>query len=167
MKYTSAEANKLLKKLQEELTTVVEVEDRGKEFLAAVGEDAESVRPDYDFTAVQKQKDGLEEKIRKVKHAINSFNVTTVIPELKITVDQALVLIPQLTQRKALLADMVRKLPKEREQLAGRTNVIDYRYLNYDLKTVAKEYERVSDLLTKAQTALDNVNGTLTLEIKF
>lgn len=166
MKYTSAEAGKLLKKLNDEQSSIILREENGKEFLAAVGEDLESVRPDYDFVATQAALEEVETKIRKVKHALNVFNSTTVIPEFNITIDEMLVLIPQLTAQKNRLARMKDKLPKVREQ--GRMNVssvLDYRYLNYDVKEVSAEYEKVADMLAKAQNALDAVNMAKTLEV--
>ena len=53
MKYTSAEAGKLLKKLNDERASILLREENGKEFLAAVGEDIESVRPEYNFKEKQ------------------------------------------------------------------------------------------------------------------
>ena len=53
MKYTSAEAGKLLKKLNDDRASILLREENGKEFLAAVGEDIESVRPDYNFKETQ------------------------------------------------------------------------------------------------------------------
>ena len=166
MKYTSAEAGKLLKKLGEELLSINQREQNGKEFLAAVGEDIESVRPDYNFAETQCALDEIERKIRTVKHALNVFNSTTVVSGFDITIDEMLVYIPQLTARKNALAQMKDKLPKVREQSRMNiSSVLDYRYLNYDVNTVAAEYEKVSDTLAKAQNALDSVNMTQSLEI--
>lgn len=166
MKYTSAEAGKLLKKLGEELLSINQREQNGKEFLAAVGEDIESVRPDYNFAETQCALDEIERKIRKVKHALNVFNSTTVVSGFDITIDEMLVYIPQLTARKNALAQMKDKLPKVREQSRMNiSSVLDYRYLNYDVNAVAAEYEKVSDTLAKAQNALDSVNMTQSLEI--
>lgn len=166
MKYTSAEAGKLLKKLNDEQSSILLRETNGKEFLAAVGEDLESVRPDYNFAATQAALNDVETKIRKVKHALNVFNSTTVIPEFNVTIDEMLVLIPQLTMKKARLAQMKDKLPKVREQYGmSSSSILDYRYLNYDVNEVAAEYEKVADMLFKAQNALDAVNMTKTLEI--
>ena len=166
MKYTSAEAGKLLKKLGEELLSINQREQNGKEFLAAVGEDIESVRPDYNFAETQCALDEIERKIRKVKHALNVFNSTTVVSGFDITIDEMLVYIPQLTARKNALAQMKDKLPKVREQSRMNiSSVLDYRYLNYDVTAVAAEYEKVSDTLAKAQNALDSVNMTQSLEI--
>lgn len=166
MKYTSSEVGKLLKKLGEEQRSMLLREDKGKEFLAAVGEDLESVRPDYDFTSTQAALNEIETKIRKVKHALNVFNSTTVIPEFGITIDEMLVLIPQLTARKNKLAQMKDKLPKVRElNRLSSSSILDYRYLNYDVNDVTAEYEKAADALAKAQNALDAVNMNQTLEI--
>ena len=165
MKYTSAEVGKLLKKLNDEHESILLREMNGKEFLAAVGESLSSVRPDYDFGATQAALDEIEAKIRKVKHALNVFNSTTVIPEFNVTIDEMLVLIPQLTAKKSKLARMKDKLPKVREQSRTNLAILDYRYLNYDVNEATAEYEKVADTLAKAQNALDAVNMTKTLEI--
>ena len=168
MKYTSAQANKLLKKLNETQDAISKKEGMSKEFLASIGEDIECVRPAYCFTATNIELSNLNEQIRKVKHAINLFNVQTVIPEFDITIDEALVLIPQLTQLKSKFANMKGKLPKMREQgMYSRNNsIVEYRYLNYDIQEIEEEFEKVSEKLTKLQTALDIVNNTCCMEIE-
>ena len=68
---TSAEAAKLLKKLNDELNSLSDMEAISREFLAALGEDPESVRPAYDYAETNGRIDELEEKIRILKHSIN------------------------------------------------------------------------------------------------
>ena len=63
MKYTSAEAGKLLKKLNDERASLLLREENGKEFLAAVGEDIESVRTDYNFKETQAALDGVKRMV--------------------------------------------------------------------------------------------------------
>ena len=167
MQYTSAQAAKILRRLNEEHIALLNMEQQSKDFLASVGEDPESVRPDYDYAATQARLAELEEKIRRVKHAISVFNTTTLVPEFGMTVDQLLVYIPQLSQRKIKYSEMMSKLPKARETGAAYTrgNIIDYRYANYDISAAEKDYSEAADTLGRAQTALDVVNNTLTMEI--
>ena len=166
MKYTSAEAAKLLRSLNEAHSALSEKEKKCETFLVSVGEDVESVRPEYDYRAVRAQLDELEEKIRRVKHAINTFNLTHVVPGFDMTVDQMLVYIPQLNTRKAKLPERCGRLPKTRENNAyGRSNTIDYRYINYELSSTEADLKKVSDTLSRAQTTLDVVNNSEALEI--
>ena len=73
MKYTSAQANKLLKKLNDEYSALLHKEQRSRDFRAAMGEDIESVRPAYDYAKTQARLEELEGTIRRLKHAINSL----------------------------------------------------------------------------------------------
>lgn len=66
MNYTSAEANKLLKKLNDEYTALLDKETRSRDFRAAMGEDVASVRPVYDYAETQARLAALEEKIRRL-----------------------------------------------------------------------------------------------------
>ena len=63
MKYTSAQANKLLKKLNDEYSALLDKEQRSRDFRAAMGEDVESVRPAYDYAETQARLAELEGKI--------------------------------------------------------------------------------------------------------
>ena len=60
---------------------------------------------------------------------------------------------------------MKSKLPKTREQPYSRSGSnIEYRYVNYSIKDVSADYDAVCAELTRAQTALDLINSTATLE---
>mgnify|MGYP002623366517 FL=1 len=165
--YTSAEAAKLLKAIEEEIKELRAEEERVATFNAAVEEDPESVRPEYSYADTQERIDSLTKRLRKVKHAINVFNTTQVIPEFDITIDEMLILIPQLTAKKKKLAAMAGRLPKERAS-GGRFSepkFIDYTYANYDVKQVKDDLKKAAAELSKAQLALDKVNTTVTFEI--
>jgi hypothetical protein len=142
------------------------MENKSRTFTAAIQEDVESVRPTYDFQATQDALVEIEEKIRNLKHTLNCFNSTYVIPEFKMTIDQMLIYIPQLTSRKKRLDGMRSKLPKERVQSSfGRgTNIIEYDYANYDISKAEEAYTAVSDELARAQNALDTANTTVLFE---
>ena len=154
MNYTSAQANKLLKKLNDEYTALLDKETRSRDFRAAMGEDVESVRPAYDYAETQTRLAALETKIRKLKHAINIFNATQTVDGFDMTIDE-------------LLA-MKSRLPKERveEQYGRQSNIIDYTYANYDIAAVEADYEKAADELSRAQLALDAVNQRETFELE-
>ena len=168
MQYTSAAANKLLKKLNDEYLDLINKENRTKDFKASLGEDVESVRPDYDYDACQDALAKVEGQIRTLKHAINVFNTTHIVEGFDMSIDQMLVYIPQLTKRKAKLAAMKAKLPKERvaNEFNRSSNIIDYCYINYDLNSVEADYQATSELLNQAQIALDVLNNTETFEVE-
>ncbi|MBR1910161.1 MAG: hypothetical protein IJ821_06200 [Lachnospiraceae bacterium] len=165
--YTSAEAAKLLKAIEEEIKELRNEEERVATFNAAVEEDPESVRPEYSYTETQEKIDSLTARLRKVKHAINVFNTTQVIPEFDITIDEMLVLIPQLTAKKKKLAGMAARLPKQRAESRGYSEpkFIDYTYANYDVKMVKEDLKKAAAELSRAQLALDKVNTTVSFEI--
>ena len=167
MKMTSAQAGKLLRQLQEEYSALLEKERISREFVAAVGEDVESVRPAYDYAAAQSALQAVEKKIRTLKHALNVFNTTHIVPGFDMTVDELLVYLPQLSGRVNKLAQMKAKLPKQRveERYGKSSNIIDYTYVNYDLGTVEADYEAAREELSRAQLALDAVNTSEVFEV--
>lgn len=168
MKYTSAEAAKLLRKLNEDLTAELGMEAQSREFVAAVGESVDDVRPAYDYAAANAKIDALQATVRRLKHAINIFNTTHAVPGFDMTIDEMLVYIPQLSAKKDKLAGMKNRLPKTREASYGRGNsgVIEYRYVNYSIKDVSADYDAVCAELSRAQTALDLVNSTEVLDFE-
>ena len=167
MELTSKEAGKLLNKLNEKILSALKKEERSSSFLASVEEDPETCRPDYDYEATREELRVLEEQVRKLRHALNVFNTTHVVPGFEMTIDQMLIYIPQLTKQKEKLDQMKSVLPRARvESTYGASqNFIDYRYVNYDLKTVEEDFEKVSNELSRAQTALDLINSTESFEI--
>ncbi|MBR7019957.1 MAG: hypothetical protein IKI15_02750 [Lachnospiraceae bacterium] len=166
MKLTSAEAAKVLRKMNDDYEALLSREQASEVFVAAISEDVEDVRPEYDFAKTREEEQVLAAKIRKLKHAINVFNATTEVPGFGMTIDAMLVYIPQLTRCRNRLAQMKSRLPKERVEAGFRaaSNIIDYRYANYDIEAAQAAYDEVSDRLAKAQTALDLVNSTATFE---
>ena len=166
MKLTSAMAAKELKKLNEQHDALLAMEKKSSEFVAAIQEDIETVRPEYDYLSVQKELAEIEEKIRTLKHALNAFNLRQEVPGFGMTIDQMLVYIPQLSARKRKLERMRDKLPKERHSggYGNSSNIIEYTYTNYDVKKAAEDCEAVTDELSRAQNALDLVNSTVEFE---
>ena len=59
MLYTSAEANKLLKRIESRISDLKDKEEKSSSFKVASGEDVESLRPKYDFAETQALLDEL------------------------------------------------------------------------------------------------------------
>ncbi|MBO4289208.1 MAG: hypothetical protein J5865_03800 [Lachnospiraceae bacterium] len=167
MKVTSAEAGKLVKKLEEKISALQALEEKSSVFRVASGEDEELLRPVYDFLESQKKLEGLQADLRTVKHAINVFNTTHTLPGFDgMTVDQALIALPQLSAQKVKLSRFAERLPRERVMGYGaQSNIIDYTIANYKIEDAAAEYDMVSDRLSKLQLALDKVNHSEKMEI--
>lgn len=167
MKYTSSEASKLLRTLNENHGNLLRKESQRMTFMITSNEDAEAVRPQYDYAAFREELARLENRIRKVKHAINRFNVSTGVPGFDMTIDQILVYIPQLSARKRKLEEMIRRLPRQREWVTGHgsNHVVEYSCVNYDMDQAEADYREASEELTRAQTALDLINNTEKMEI--
>lgn len=168
MRYTSAEANKLLKSLEDERAQMCMMENQSSVFICAMQENPDEVRPEYGFLETQCEISVIESKIRKVKHAINVFNTTHEVPGFGMTIDQMLVFIPQLSARKRVLSGMAQRLPKARKQSrygVEKSNFIEYEYANYNTEEARKYYRQISDYLSAAQVALDKLNHSVTMEI--
>ena len=115
MRVTSTVASKKVKELKEQIEQATVLDMKSRYFLACIGEDPESVRPEYDFLESTQNIAALEAKLRKIKHAINVFNTQQKLDGFEITIDEALVMLPQLTVEKQRLTEMAAKLPKERQ----------------------------------------------------
>ena len=167
MLYTSAEANKLLRKLNEDKLNIESLEHQSCTFHCAMGEKPDDVRPEYDYCSTQSMLLEIERKIRKIKHTISLFNISTIVQEFNMTIDELLVYIPQLSARKQKLYNMQARIPKSRDNsYRGNSSIIDYCIVNYDIATAREDYSTVSDKLSRAQIALDLLNNSLKFEIE-
>ena len=67
---------------------IIAEEKESRSFIAAIQENLEDARPLYDFSATQKKLDALDRRIRTVKHAVNIFNTTHMVPDFDMTIDE-------------------------------------------------------------------------------
>ena len=125
MRVTSAEANKILKQLKNNKDVLKTDEHLLFTYKAAVGENADELKPDYNFRETQDAIMALDDSIMKLKHAINVFNATTEVID-GMTIDQVLIKLPQLTERAERLRIMSSQPKKQRYTISG--NIIDYIY---------------------------------------
>ena len=167
-KMTSAYANKMLRKLNEDKEFWRSKEKEGCLYVAAL--DEEPVIPEYDYEEVAKNISEIDEKIVKIKHAINVTNCTNEIQvgDTKMTVDMILVKMAQLNRRKSILDGMRKKLPKTRvstDYYSSRSSKPEYQYINYDLDLIKREYEQIDAEVSAMQIALDKYNQTVEFDV--
>lgn len=165
---TSAYANKMLKSLEEDKTFWVNKEAASSTYVAAINE--EPVVPEYDYTEVAATIAALDEKIAIIKHALNVTNATAKVQvgDTEMSIDTILIKMAQLNKRKSVLDQMRKQLPKAREEqhsYMSRNAIPEYRYINYDLDLIKKEYEAVSKTIMEMQMALDKYNQTVQFEV--
>jgi len=166
---TSAYANKLIRKLNEDKAYWRKKEESGCTYIAAT--DEEPVIPDYDYETVAAKIEEIDNKILIIKHAINLNNVTNQIQvgEDRMFVDEILVRMAQLNNRKLVL-DVMRKQAPQTRMTAGyyssRKTAPEYEYINYDLELVKSEYERIDSQIAAMQMALDKYNQTFEFEVQ-
>lgn len=165
---TSAYANKMLKSLEEDKAFWLNKEEEACTYIAAINE--EPVVPDYDYVEVATTIAALDEKIAIIKHALNVTNANAKVPvgDVTMSIDSILIKMAQLNRRKTVLDVMRKRLPKSREEqrsYMSRNSVPEYRYINYDLELIKKEYELVSKRIMEMQMALDKYNQTVQFEV--
>ena len=168
-KMTSAYANKVIRKLNEDREFWLNKEREGCTYVAA--SDEEPVIPEYDYATVAEQIAELDAKILKVKHAINVNNASNRIKvgEEEMSIDEILVRMAQLSNRKTVLDIMRKREPKMRINsgyYASRKTSPEFEYINYDLELVKREYERVDAEIATMQIALDKYNQTFEFDVE-
>lgn len=169
VKMTSAYANKLLKRLEEDKSYWRNLEAESYIYTAAV--DEEPLIPEYDYSQVASKIEEIDNKICIIKHAINLANVTSRIKvrDEVMSVDTILVRMAQLNKRKIVLDDMRKRQPKVRLNTSYsslKKNSVEYMYINYDLDQVKNEYECIDLYIAEMQLQLDKYNQTFEFEVE-
>ena len=168
MKATSASANKMIRKLNEDKEFWLNKERNSSVYTVATEE--EPVIPDYSYPEVSAKIAEIDEKILSIRHALNVNNASNQIRvgERTMTVDMILIRMAQLNNRKYILDTMRKREPKKRleaRQYTQKKTVIEYEYVNYDLEEVKADYEKTDAEIEALQLALDRYNQTVEIEI--
>ena len=168
MKVTSAYANKMIRKLNEDKEFWLNKERNSCVYTVATEEEA--VIPDYSYEEVCAKIDAIDSQIMKIRHALNVSNATNSIPvgDGIMSVDMILIKMAQLNNRKFVLDSMRKREPKTRleaRQYTNKKTVIEYQYINYDLDKVKSDYEAADAMISALQLALDRYNQTVEIEI--
>ena len=168
MKVTSAYANKLIRKLNEDKEFWRNKERYSSTYTAAITETP--VIPDYDYAQVAQNIADIDARILVIKHALNVNNALNPISvgDKTMTVDMILIRMAQLNNRKYILDTMRKREPKRRleaRQYSQKKTVIEYEYINYDLVEAKADYEKTDAEIEALQLALDKYNQTVEIEI--
>jgi hypothetical protein len=136
--------------------------------VASVNE--EPVITEYDYKEVAANISEIDEKIAIIKHALNVTNATAKVKVdgTEMSIDTILIKMAQLNRRKSTLDEMRKQLPKKREEqraYMSKNAVPEYRYINYDLELVKKDYEIVSKTIMEMQMAVDHYNQTVKFDV--
>lgn len=159
---TPAAANKLVRKLEDEKNYLISMMNEVSTYIEAEG--VEPVIPEFNYEDTIGEILAIDEKIAKIKHQINIFNTSTTIPEIGITVDQALVKMAQLNHLKNYIDRMRKRQKKCRyNTLAG--TIIQYECVNYDIEKTKVDYEKISNEIIEIQMGLDKCNQTITFDL--
>ena len=166
---TSAYANKVLKKLENDKEYYLKKESDGYVYRASLGE--EPVVPEYDYEEISSKIAEIDEQILRIKHSVNVSNASNkvMVGENEMTIDMLLVRMAQLNNRRQML-DVMRKLqPKSRvnDTYYGSKNkpAPEYEYINFDLNRVQADYDVIDQEIAKMQLALDKYNQTVEFEV--
>lgn len=170
MKMTSAYANKLIKKLKEDRDYWREIEDVRHKYVVSQGE--EPIIPEYDFLKVHRTIADIDDKIIKIKHALNVSNSTNCVEinGIAYTIDMLLVKMAQMTERKTVLGAMRKLTPKLRVMESGfgrlhQTPTFDVQCINFDMEIVKAEYDRVESFINELLLTLDKYNQTVEFDV--
>ena len=164
--FTSASAAKLIKRLENEKARLVSLEGKNSTYVLAQGEECDP--PTYDYRETVGRIDELDETIRRIRHALHLFNAQTVIPDVGITVDEALIKLAQMNSKLRRLERLREVEPKKRLEsgMFGGKGMIEYRYANFDTKEAFADYEELYRRISDLQLGLDLVNQTETFTVE-
>lgn len=148
-------ANKLIKQYQAEIDSLLQIESIGSTY--SFGANEEPCKPDYSFTEMQVQLRGLQEKILKLRHAINVFNTGMELKDVGCTLDEALGRMSMLNKEKKRLYALLQTPEKRRERAYGGRDA-DFVCRNFDIADVRAAYDDVSKRLMDIQQAINTAN---------
>ncbi len=163
--FTSASANKYLRKLSDQKDYLVRREDETSTYVLAMGEQEEP--PIYDYAGTREKIAEIDATVRKLRHELHLFNAHTMLPDSDMTIDEALVVLAQLSGELYRLHSLRTNLPKARVQEGYRSarNIVEYRYANYDIAQAERDYQEVAERISDLQLKIDLVNQTKTFTV--
>ena len=161
MKVCNSEAMKAIKELEEKKRNIVYAEDNRSRI--SYKENEEKVLTKYDYAKTRKEIAALDEKIRKIKHALAVCNCTAVVDDFGVTIGEALVYLAQLNAEYRQL-DNLSEYPKLARRITAN-GVLEYTECLYDPEQAVHDMEELHSKICKLQVAIDRANLTNYIEI--
>lgn len=161
MRMCNSEAMKAVKELEEKRKNVIYNEDHRSRISYKEGE--EKVLSKYDYAQTRKTVSEIDERIRKIKHALAVSNCTTVIDDFDLTIGEALVYLAQLNTEYRQLDEL-----SEYNKLSRRitaNGVLEYTECLYDPEEVVSDMEKLKAKIGKLQVAIDRANLTNYIDV--
>lgn len=162
MRLNSDSANKIIKHLQSEADMLLQAERRDCTYSHTPSESP--IIPTYSFTDTQAKLKALRDKIAALRHAVNRFNVETMVDGFDLTVDEALGYMSRLNEEKRRLHNLI-SIPEvtRTRGLGGKEPDLVHR--NFDANEVQAAYKATCKELMLIQQAINVVNLTKEFEI--
>lgn len=165
IKVTSDEAQKLISKLRTKETDLSQKMSSLSTYVAAIVENPDELRPDFDFKSAVAEIENLDTNIIKIQHAKNQFNTVTILPDLDMTIDEALVRLSHLNKMYSVYHRMASKQKKERNSSRIGNKDIEYIYTNYEPSDAKEIADNMLDEIHKIQKVLNYVNSTVSFDV--
>lgn len=166
MEFTSASANKYLRRLQDEKDYILQSESETCTYIRAEDETVDP--PLYSYSETRAKVAALDKKVLALRHALHRFNIETVLPNCGLTIDEALIALAQLSARRDRVNALRSRQPKERlrDRYYGTgTGAVEYQYANYDVREAEQDYNSLSEEISAIQLELDLANQTIAFEV--
>lgn len=166
MLVTSAYLNKVIKRLEAKKGLIKDKERSGNTYIAR--DDEDPIIPEYNYDDTRAAIKEIDDKIAKIKHAINLFNTSTIVTEATGTVDETLVRLAQLNNDMAAIGRL-RNIPEKKRNstYSSIASEIEYTYANFNPKQIEADYEAITETIADIQLKLDTINQTTQFEIDF
>jgi len=161
MRETSAGINKMIRKLNYEKELLISREERDSFYTYAEGE--EKVVPKYNLDEVQGRIEEIDGKVVLLKHTVNLFNSNYRMAS-GMTIDQGLVKMAQLENRRRVL-DRLAKASQKRRICAKDGRHAEYKCANYDVVRAHKLLQDVMSEIETIQMELDCISNTVLIDV--
>ena len=152
---------KAIKELEEKKSNVIYTEDYRSKVSYKEGE--EKVLTKYSYAQTRKAVAEIDEKIRKIKHALAISNCTAVVDDFGMTIGEALVYLAQLNAEYRQLDELSQNDKLSRRITAN--GVLEYTECLYDPEEATKDCEALHSKICKLQVAIDRANLTNYIEV--